>query len=1525
MKVGANDRMKWQLPLLLGFLAVVFLYLAYAFYEHERDTAQQKKRYELEAISSLKAAQVLQWRQERMSEAEYFSTGDVFRPMIERIVNGDQVVAQTYRERLMRIMTNNRYHNIMLLDTRGNLAFAVYPTVHGVDDLTKDMALESVKADTVRIRDFFYCENCKRLMYQLMAPVLDLNGKPVAMLILDIYPSDYIFPYIQTWPLQSQTAENYLIRVLGDSVEFLSPLRFAEIRSMAIADLPFAEENSISSVIRSTSGSAEGYDYRGVSVLSYWQSIEGTSWVLMSEVDTREVYSTLRLLSFLTAGLVLVLLIAMSLVLVWYHQRRKKRLFEALYLQTARLHEAQEEFSAIIYSIGDGVITTDKEGRVKRMNPIAEKWTGWTESDAVGMDVEACFPIFNDTDGSVMGNPIRKVLLDGSIQHLANHTVLVNRRGASVPIADSAAPIKDKEGTLLGTVLVFRTQQEERLRRQLLEFRLTIQDFFQTHDFQEALRFGLESVAHFFKAEQLVYESLEGRRCLNEGMAIPPQIDRILSNGIRDGLMVNESISGWMIVPVIKNERAVALVGFCRIESDFTKDDARHAVYLVDLLWDRMHLKQQEEALRVSERKYRQLTDNLTDVVWVTDLSLETIYVSPSIFALTGETPEEHLSTRLEDKLTPESIENVRRIMQEIQRQESFNPEDRQAFFWVEVEHYHKDGSRLWLEMHFSVLRDEQGNPTGFQGLSRNVTERKKSEAVILEQQRQLSSMIGNLPGFVYRCLDDEHWTMSFISESCTSITGYTPDELTQNSSTSFRAIIDPEALPEIEARWTRAREQKIPFECEYRILTKEGTWKWISERGICVFDDSGEILFLEGYIEDISQRKQNELDLLSSERSYRELIEDMNDMVWILDLEGKVMEVNKRVQLVLGYTKEEVLALGVQGVDPQFNLLFMKNQMQHQSPEEVYIVESEHQSKDGHRIPVEIFASRIYYQTDAAILCIARDVRVRKRNEIFQHLLYKIARSSMTVKTLDELLLQLKTELGMLMDTRTFFVAIANDAGTQFKRILFTEDQCSEDVYPIKDSLAGYVLQTATALLLKGSDYLSFIEEHSILTYTDFPACWMGAPILIDEKAHGVLVVKHARNAEAYDASSLRMLEMLAHELSIIMQRAIIIQALVAAKEKAEESDRLKTAFLANISHEIRTPMNGILGFMELLADPETGEGEREQYLKVMQKSGQRLLVTINDIIEVSKIESGQLEIHESALPLCDLMHYLHTFFAKQIRSEAVRLELRECPDETVHIDRYKLEAVLSNLINNAIKFTRKGQIEFGVRIEGNFLFFFVKDTGVGIPEEKIHRIFDRFIQVDLEITRPYEGSGLGLSIVKAYVDAMGGSIFVESMPGKGSLFQFYLPFKPTNTNQNLNNMTTETRKSEGLDPVKILLAEDDEASSMYIQAIFDRYPDVTLLQASDGLEAVRLAQDNPELDLILMDIKMPGMNGLEAIKQIRLFNPKVPIVAQTAYAFSDDKDNAFKAGCNEYLAKPINRSDLLHLMEKLLGDRWK
>src|SRR5690606_29014969 len=143
--------------------------------------------------------------------------------------------------------------------------------------------------------------------------------------------------------------------------------------------------------------------------------------------------------------------------------------------QTARLHEAQEEFSAIIYSIGDGVITTDKEGRVKRMNPIAEKWTGWSESDAVGMDVEACFPIFNETDGSVMGNPIRKVLLDGSIQHLANHTVLVNRRGASVPIADSAAPIKDKEGTLLGTVLVFRTQQEERLRRQLLEFRLTIQ------------------------------------------------------------------------------------------------------------------------------------------------------------------------------------------------------------------------------------------------------------------------------------------------------------------------------------------------------------------------------------------------------------------------------------------------------------------------------------------------------------------------------------------------------------------------------------------------------------------------------------------------------------------------------------------------------------------------------------------------------------------------------------------------------------------------------------------------------------------------------------------------------------------------------------------------------------------------------------------------------------------------------------------------------------------------------------------
>jgi signal transduction histidine kinase len=238
--------------------------------------------------------------------------------------------------------------------------------------------------------------------------------------------------------------------------------------------------------------------------------------------------------------------------------------------------------------------------------------------------------------------------------------------------------------------------------------------------------------------------------------------------------------------------------------------------------------------------------------------------------------------------------------------------------------------------------------------------------------------------------------------------------------------------------------------------------------------------------------------------------------------------------------------------------------------------------------------------------------------------------------------------------------------------------------------------------------------------------------------------------------------------------------QKLINAKEKAEVNDRLKSAFLANMSHEIRTPMNGILGFLDLLREPDLSEENKTTYIDIVSQSGTRLLNTINDIIEISRIEAGELQINPTPVNIPELLAYFHGFFRQQTDQKGLEyLISNQLPAEikTFRTDKNKLESIITNLIKNAVKFTSSGYIEFGCRLEGKDLIFWVKDSGVGIAPGKMNVIFDRFVQIDLSNTRPHEGTGLGLSIVKAYVDALNGKIWVESEQGKGSLFSFSIP----------------------------------------------------------------------------------------------------------------------------------------------------
>ncbi len=383
----------------------------------------------------------------------------------------------------------------------------------------------------------------------------------------------------------------------------------------------------------------------------------------------------------------------------------------------------------------------------------------------------------------------------------------------------------------------------------------------------------------------------------------------------------------------------------------------------------------------------------------------------------------------------------------------------------------------------------------------------------------------------------------------------------------------------------------------------------------------------------------------------------------------------------------------------------------------------------------------------------------------------------------------------------------------------------------------------------------------------------------------------------------------------------------------KAEESNRLKTYFLANISHEIRTPLNGILGFAELLRDKDLSEADREQYLSIIKSSGKHLLKLINDVINISRIEAGHTLIHERAFNINNLMNDVYDFYKIHIANEGKPIELKsslQFDDQRAFIsaDDIRISQTLLNLLGNACKFTESGTIEFGYYLQENNdpgkqkLLIFVKDTGIGIDETDKKIIFDIFKQADDSHTRKYGGTGLGLSITRRLVELMGGEIWVESGLNAGSTFYFTIPYKaadriPDKTEEKNTSVLQGEIRASGKD--QLLIVEDHDDSYRFLERFLTKQG-FEITRAGNGLEAVESARENKNLKLILMDIQLPFMSGYEATKKIRKFNQTIPIIAQTGNAFEEDRIKCMEAGCTDFITKPLDAKLLLDIIRKYI-----
>ena len=674
---------------------------------------------------------------------------------------------------------------------------------------------------------------------------------------------------------------------------------------------------------------------------------------------------------------------------------------------------------------------------------------------------------------------------------------------------------------------------------------------------------------------------------------------------------------------------------------------------LFGVIQDITERKNAEAKLMSSERRYRELANSLPVSVYEADLQGNITFANATAYDWFGY-EESEMNTGI--NIVQFIVEKERILVKERFRQLLTQNFHNTAEYTAK----RKDGSHFpVLISSFAVKKD--GVVIGVRGTVVDLSEQKLAHSRLKKSEKTLTNLISNLPGFVYRSKNDKDWTMEYLSEGFATITGYSVDDIMEFKKLTFNDIIHPDYRNYLWEQWQILLALKSPMEEEYPIITKSGETRWVWERGRGIFNDDANLIYLEGFITDITDRK---------------------------------------------------------------------------------------------------------------------------RAEQIQKVLYDISTAVLTTQNLGELVEIIRNQLGNLLDTRNFYVAFYDEATDMFYTPHAVDEMDNVESWPAEKSLTGYLIKQKKALLVSAEDTLNLMAAGEIHMVGSPSKLWLGVPLHEEEKIFGAFVVQSYDNPNAYTSKDVEMLEFISHQISLFVQRKRTEVEIKAARIKAEESDRLKSAFLATMNHELRTPLNHILGFSELILSGVMPE-ENQSFASSIYASGKNLLAIVEDVFDLALAEQANVKLRLQTFRLMDQFMENKSSFDHILQSsgKAEQIQLIFKPDTHLlsmylTVDRSKVNQVLINLFKNAVKFTNTGTIEFGYQSnEPGKLTFFIKDTGIGIPKEKQALIFDFFRQGDDSPTRVYGGIGIGLAICQKIATILKGELSVTSEPDNGSAFYLTVP----------------------------------------------------------------------------------------------------------------------------------------------------
>lgn len=796
----------------------------------------------------------------------------------------------------------------------------------------------------------------------------------------------------------------------------------------------------------------------------------------------------------------------------------------------------------------------------------------------------------------------------------------------------------------------------------------------------------------------------------------------------------------------------------------------------------------------------------------------------------------------------------------------------------------------------------------------------------------------------VLYCVNYSDLEIEYLSPSIVDLTGYTIEEIMQLSLNEFLNIVHPEDkdgfLNHFQSIKNNPHKQNLSF--EYRIKPKRGINRWVNDSHILIFDpfDSNEKII--GNIHDITDLKLVEDALKRSRERLYMAIEATNDGMWDWRLDTNQIFFDLRFYTMMGYELYEFPGSydeWMKRIHPD-DLESVQDQLQKhlKGQSDQWNIEYRFKAKDDRWVWV-LNRGKVFErdENDKPLRMVGTHTNISLTKEVEMALKQKNEDLIIAEGNINKANTAL-TEVNLALQQQNKELArIFNQLQVSEERFRQLAEN-TEDIFWLSDDKSILYINPSFENVW-GCSRTEIIENPNLLENWIHPddkqlyRSWFDISALEHQSSYleqyriitpsGEIRWLWSRRFPIYDSSG--KIYRIAGIASDITEQKRTEEALIAAKEKAMESDKLKSAFLANISHEIRTPMNGILGFTELLKANKHPDAQ-EQFIDIITKSSTRLLHIIEDIVDISKLEAGQLQIKKENVHLHDLLRDIYDTFKKEqdeLGKEHIEFFANfEISNTETYLftDGYRLRQVLSNLLSNAFKFTDSGVVKFGYRIiVQKTIEFYVQDTGIGIPQEFQNQLFKRFQQVDDSNSRRFGGTGLGLAICEGIVKLLGGQIWLTSEKNKGTTFFFTIPFMETaKLNQSAQNNTV-AKEIIDWSSKTILIVEDDLINLEYFKVLL-LSTNINLISASSGEDALSLCAENQNIDLVLMDLRLPQMSGYEAFEKIRDIRPKLPVIAQSAFAMAEDTARCLNFGFSDFIAKPINKNAFFNIVKKYL-----